>query len=205
MAPPTVGLTGGIASGKSTVARLFRALGIPVVDADAIAREVVAPGTVGLATIVQTFGADVLDDAGALDRKKLGAIVFADESSRTKLNAIVHPLIAARSAELLAESDDLDVPYRIYEAALLVENGLHRMFAALIVVATHEQLQVARLMVRDALNEAAARARVSAQLSLEHKLEAADIIIDNEGTIESLEHGVAEAHAALLERFRRKS
>jgi len=201
MAVPVVGLTGGIASGKSTVARAFAARGVPVVDADQLAREVVAPGTEGLAEIVATFGDDVLLADGALDRKALGARVFHDAGLRQKLNAITHPRIARLSAQRLA-SVDVTAPYAIYEAALIVENGLHRAMQALIVVALAPEVQRARMITRDGLSEDEAVRRIEAQAPLAKKLEVADYVIDNSGELTELSRRVDEVHRALLERLR---
>ncbi len=197
-----VGLTGGIACGKSTVAAIFVELGVPVVDADQIAREVVAPGSEGLAEVVREFGADVLGPDGALDRKALGAIVFADEARRRRLESITHPRIAARSMERFGElAASADAAYGIYEAALLVENGSHRMFAALVVVAATPAAQLARLIARDGLDEGAARARIAAQLPIEQKRALADHVIDNDGDRASLAARTREVHDALARRF----
>jgi dephospho-CoA kinase len=201
MAVPVVGLTGGIASGKSTVARAFAARGVPVVDADQLAREVVAPGTEGLAEIVATFGSDVLLADGELDRKALGARVFHDAGLRQKLNAITHPRIARLSAQRLA-SIDVTAPYAIYEAALIVENGLHRAMQALIVVALAPEVQRARMITRDGLSEDEAVRRIEAQAPLAKKLEVADYVIDNSGELAELSRRVDEVHRALLERLR---
>ena len=127
------GLTGGIASGKSTVAARLRALGVPVIDADQLAREVVAPGTDGLREIVDQFGAGVIGASGALDRKALAKLVFADESARRKLNAITHPRIAARARELAEALAGTGEPLACYEAALIVENGLTDALRPLVV------------------------------------------------------------------------
>src|SRR5690606_29018251 len=129
-----------------------------VVDADQIARDVVAPGTEGLAEIVEAFGREVLLPDGTLDRKRLGDRVFADPAARAKLNAITHPRIGAASAARMAELAETGAPYLIYEAALLVENGIHRAMAALVVVTARPETQLRRLMARDGIDEAAARA-----------------------------------------------
>jgi dephospho-CoA kinase len=142
-----IGLTGGIASGKSTASRRFAELGVPIVDADALAREVVAPGSDGLAEIVSVFGPDVLDVDGALDRKKLGAIVFDDAELRRKLEHITHPRIAALSLERMARLATSGAPYGLYEAALLVEKGTHHAMNGLVVVAASPEVQLARVMV----------------------------------------------------------
>jgi dephospho-CoA kinase len=196
-----VGLTGGIASGKSTVGRLFREFGVPVVDADAIAREVVAKGTPGLAEVLRAFGPEILDEDGALDRKKLGRIVFADPKKRKVLESITHPRIAARSMEELAALAQRGEPYGIYEAALLVENGVHRRLAALIVVAASEDAQVRRIRERDGLSEEEARARIAAQLPLADKIAAADHVIWNDSDLAALRARTEEVHRALTARF----
>ena len=203
MAAPTVGLTGGIASGKSTVARLFADLGIPCVDADEIAREVVAPGTAGLDQVVARFGETMLAPDGSLDRKKLADHVFDDRLALAELNAITHPLIGARSAERMRELAATDVPYVLYQAALLVENGLHRLFAALVVVAASEETQLRRLMERDGLDAAAAMSRLAAQAPLAAKLEAADFVIDNDGDLDETLRRTHEVHEQLLLRLSR--
>lgn len=196
----TVGLTGGIASGKSTVSRAFQELGVPIVDADLLAREVVEPGSEGLSEIVKVFGADVLLPDGSLDRKALGARVFADASLRAKLNAITHPRIAMLAAERMRKIAEQGVPYAIYEAALIVENGMHRGMQALVVVAVNEAAQLERLKARDALSEDEARARIASQAPLAHKLAAADYVIDNSGERHETLSRVNEVHEKLLER-----
>jgi dephospho-CoA kinase len=195
------GLTGGIGSGKSTVARMFAELGVPVVDADQIARDVVEPGTEGLRAVVVELGDDVLDAEGRLDRAKLGARVFDDERARKKLESILHPRIATQSMRRFAELAQEGHPYAIYEAALLVENGSHRMMSALIVVAASEATQIARVRARDGLDEEAARARLRAQLSLAEKVAVADFVIENEGSLDEVRARTREVHHALLTRF----
>jgi len=201
MAVALVGLTGGIASGKSTVARAFRERGIPVIDADQLAREVVAPGSEGLAAIVETFGEEVLLPDGSLDRKGLGARVFADQSLLPQLNGIVHPLVGRLSAERIAAIDEASVPYAIYEAPLIVENGLHRAMRALIVVALDVPLQIERVMKRDGLGQQEAENRIKAQAPLSKKLEAADYVIDNGQGLSTLFQRVDEVHQQLLLRL----
>ena len=196
-----VGLTGGIASGKSTVARFFGALGVPVVDADAIAREVVAPGTEGLREVVAAFGEDVLAADGSLDRAALGAVVFADAGARKKLEAITHPRIGLESGKRLAEATAGGAPYALYEAALLVENGAYRMFPALIVVTAPEDVQRARIAARDGLDAAQAQARIAAQAPIAAKVAVADWVIENVGDLAALEARVREMHDAVLARF----
>ena len=199
---PIIGLTGGIASGKSTVASMLGELGVAVVDADLLAREVVAKGSDGLHEVVEVFGSEVLDSAGALDRAKLGQRVFGDAEARKTLNAIIHPRIAKLSAERIALAQQSPSPYVVYEAALLVETGAHRGMNALIVVATGSQIQLERSMARDGLDEAAARARLDAQLPLSAKLDAADYVITNDADLATLRAETLRTHHAMIERFR---
>ena len=192
------GLTGGIASGKSTVAAVFRAEGVPVIDADEVAREVVMPGEPALEAIVAAFGPDVLLADGTLDRKRVGALVFDDASLRAKLNAIVHPAIAARSAAHFARLEA--EPLVCYDAALLVERGMADAFRPLVVVAAPRDLQRARLVARDGLTESEAEARLDAQAPVEAKIAAADLVIHNDQDPTTLKE---RAHAALAEVRRR--
>lgn len=175
------GLTGGLASGKSTVAKRLRALGVQVLDADEIAREVVVPGSDGLAAVVEAFGPPVLAADGSLDRAKLAERVFNDPAERGRLNAILHPRIGAATATKLDELRAHGADLVCYEAALLVENGLVDAFRPLVVVAVPEDVQVARAMARDASTEGQARARIAAQMPLATKIAAADFVIDNGG------------------------
>lgn len=180
-----VGLTGSIAVGKSTVCNIFRDLGCYVIDADRTAREVVAQGTDGLRQVVAAFGEDVLADDGELDRAKLGSIVFADESKRLKLNAIVHPLVIAEQDRLLneaAKAGKADIA--IVDAALMIESGSYRRFAKLIVVWCRPEIQLERLMRRDGLSQAAAEQRIAAQMTQEEKKRYADMLIDTSGTLD---------------------
>ena len=202
MAFGIVGLTGGIGSGKSSVARIFAAEGVPVVDADQVAREVVEPGTQGLDEVVASFGAHILDESGRLDRAALGARVFSDPAARARLEAILHPRIAQASMARFTELAKAGHPYAIYEAALLVENGTHRMMSALVVVTASEATQIARVRARDGLDEDAARARIAAQLPLADKVKVADYVIENEGTLEETRARTLEVHRALEARFR---
>jgi dephospho-CoA kinase len=181
------GLTGGIASGKSAVAKIVAARGIPVIDADLVAREIVEPGTEGHAEIVRAFGESVLAADGAIDRKALGALVFADEAARKRLNAITHPRIAMRSQQRMAEIAASGAPIACYEAALLVENGLAEAFRPLVVVAVSLPTQVERLMARDGVSKADALARIQAQFPLAEKVAMADFVIENEGSLADLE------------------
>jgi len=187
-----IGLTGGIASGKSTVAAMLRELGAQVVDADQVAREVVEPGRPAFDEVVRTFGREVLDAEGRIDRKALGARVFSDEQRRKQLNAITHPRIAAATAQKLAALARAGVPEAIYEAALLVENGIHAGLAGLIVVAADQARQLERLRDRDGLAEADARARIAAQLPLADKIAVATWVIDTNGTLDHTRAQVAD-------------
>jgi dephospho-CoA kinase len=196
-----IGLTGGIASGKSSVARELSRRGVPVIDADQLAREVVNPASEGLAEVVRTFGAQMLLADGTLDRDKLGAHVFQDEEARKQLNAIIHPRIRRLSTERILSALQTDAPYVVYEAPLLVETGGHRGMAALVVVATSPEVQVTRVMARDGLSESAARARLAAQAPLEAKLAAADYVIQNDAGLPELHAQIARLHQTLCERF----
>jgi dephospho-CoA kinase len=184
--PRVIGLTGGIASGKSTVAALLRSLGAEVIDADLLAREIVAPGQLALAEIVEYFGTEVLASDGTLDRKRLGARVFADNAARWRLNAITHPRIAAMSARRIQEAGARGHEVVIYEAALLVENGIYHAIDGVIVVAVSSEVQLARLIEREHLDEADARQRFAAQAPLSTKLAVADYVIENDGALEGL-------------------
>jgi dephospho-CoA kinase len=176
-----IGLTGGIASGKSTVSAMLRALGAHVIDADQVARDVVAPGTPALAEIAAHFGPEVLLADGTLDRKKLGARVFADVDARRALERITHPRIAAATQQEIARLRAAGVDPVIYDAALIVENRLYTWMQGLIVVSVPPAVQVARLMIRDDIDEAAAEARIAAQLPLADKVAVATHVIDNSG------------------------
>jgi dephospho-CoA kinase len=198
---PVVGLTGGIASGKTTVSKMFADLGIPVVDADDLAREVVEPGTPGLAQVVEEFGPSVLDSTGGLDRQKVGDLVFKDESARAKLNAILHPRIAAAGASRISSYQDHEAPYIVYEAALLVETGSHEGFSALVVVSADESVQRLRLIARDGFTVEEANARIESQLPLSEKVAVADFVVTNNGNVEGTLKQVEEVHRALVARF----
>lgn len=194
------GLTGGIASGKSAVAARLRERGVPVIDADELAREVSGPGAEAVALIAAEFGEDVVAPDGALDRKKLAALVFGDPDKLRRLNAIVHPRVAALGARRTAELAGRGERLACYEAALLVENGLADAFRPLVVVAAPLAAQLARATTRDGVDEAAVRARVAAQLPLEAKVDAADVVIQNDASLEELR---ARADDALDEVCRR--
>ncbi len=197
MAIRVFGLTGGLASGKSTVAARFRARGVPVIDADQLAREVVGPGSEGLARVVEAFGAGVLAPDGSLDRARLGELVFAEPEKRRALNAILHPRIGALSAQRITALDAAGEPLACYEAALLVENGLSDAFRPLVVVAAPLEVQLARATARDGSTEDQARARVAAQLPLATKIAAADYVIDNAGSAAETERRADEVLEAI--------
>jgi len=194
------GLTGGLASGKSTVAARFRAQGVPVIDADGLAREVVEPGTAGLAAVVEAFGREVLGPDGSLDRAVLAERVFADPAKRARLNAILHPRIGALTAERAQALAVSGERLACYEAALLVENGLADAFRPLVVVALPEPLQVARAMARDGTTEEAVRKRIAAQLPLADKVAVADYVIDSSGDRASTERRADDVLAAVRAR-----
>ncbi|WP_437786077.1 dephospho-CoA kinase [Sorangium sp. So ce1097] len=195
------GLTGGLGSGKSTVAARFRAKGLPVIDADALAREVVAKGTEGLEAVVRAFGPEVLLPDGSLDRARVAAIVFADPEKRRLLNAIVHPRITALTMERAAALEARGERLGCYEAALLVENGVADMFRPLVVVAVPEAVQIARAMARDGATEDEVRARLAAQLPLSSKVAVADHVIDNAGDRAATERQADEVLASIRARL----
>ena len=172
------GLTGNIGSGKSTVARLLAARGVPVVDADQIAREVVLPGRPALREIAARWPSVIAPD-GTLDRKALGARIFADPNERAELNGIVHPRIAEEASARISALARAGHPVAVYEAALIVENHLHEGLDGLVVVTAPEEAQIARLLRRDAMTDAEARARLAVQLPVAEKLRHATVVIDN--------------------------
>jgi dephospho-CoA kinase len=193
-----VGLTGGIATGKSTVSEILRGLGALVLDADVLAREVVAPGQPALAAIVQEFGPEVVRADGALDRKGLAAIVFADPERRRRLEAITHPAIrdrfVARLAELEAQGFDGLV---VWDAPVMIESGGHRVMDRLVVVVTDAATQLARAVARDG-DRADVERRIGNQMPLGEKAKLADYVIDNSGDRAATEARTREVHAALL-------
>lgn len=193
--PVILGLTGGIASGKSTVTSMFRELGVVVIDADVIAREVVEPGEPALEEIQEIFGDGVIHEDGSLDRAALGEIIFSDDEARKKLGQITHPRIGQRMMQKAMDAGKLGHAWVIYDAALLVENKLHTMFDALIVVAVSEETQLDRLMQRDESARADAKARIDSQLPLSEKIAVADHVIDNNGAREETRAQVEALHA----------
>jgi dephospho-CoA kinase len=184
-----VGLTGGIGSGKSTVARMLEERGAVVFDADLLAREAVEPGTPGHTAVIERFGADVLAPGGELDREALASIVFADPSARRDLEQIVHPEVRrlfADGSEAYRDTDRIVV----FSAPLLVESGMHTAFEILVVISATVATQIERLMRQRGMSEAAIRARIDAQAPLEDKAAVADFLVDNGGTLAELESQV---------------
>ena len=192
-----VGLTGGIGAGKSEVSRRLAAYGAVVIDADQIAREVVEPGTEGLAEVVAAFGPEVLTPDGALDRARLGDIVFADPELRGKLNAIVHPRVAARMAELERGASGSII---VHDVPLIAENGRAGAYDVVVVVDAPPKVQAERLVRRRGMTREQARARMAAQASREQRLAIADIVIDNSGSLAELDRQVGDLWAGLRRR-----
>ncbi|MFB7599060.1 dephospho-CoA kinase [Streptomyces sp. NPDC056160] len=193
-----VGLTGGIGAGKSEVARLLVECGAVLIDADRIAREVVAPGTPGLAAVVEAFGPEILTADGSLDRPRLGAVVFADPERLAVLNAIVHPLVGARSRRLEeAAAEDTVV---VHDVPLLTENGLAPLYDLVIVVDAGPGTQLDRLVRLRGMTEDDARARMAAQATRDERLAIADLVIDNDVPLERLRERVREVWSELVRR-----
>ncbi|AIJ16457.1 dephospho-CoA kinase [Streptomyces violaceoruber] len=191
-----VGLTGGIGAGKSEVSRLLVEHGAVLIDADRIAREVVAPGTPGLAAVVAAFGEDVLAEDGSLDRPKLGSIVFADPEKLAVLNGIVHPLVRERSTALEeAAAEDAVV---VHDVPLLTENGLAPLYDLVVVVDAAPATQLDRLMRLRGMTEQDARARMAAQATREQRREIADVVVDNDVPLEELRRRVEEVWDELV-------
>ncbi|MFI2028454.1 dephospho-CoA kinase [Streptomyces buecherae] len=193
-----LGLTGGIGAGKSEVSRLLASYGAVVIDSDKIAREVVEPGTPGLAAVVAEFGEEILDSEGRLDRPKLGSIVFADPQRLAALNAIVHPLVRDRSAELESEAGADSIV--VHDVPLLTENGLAPLFDLVLVVDASPQTQLDRLVRLRGMTEEEARSRMAAQATREQRKAVADLIVDNDGPLEALEPQVRKVWEQLRER-----
>ncbi|MFC8716736.1 dephospho-CoA kinase [Kitasatospora sp. NPDC057198] len=185
-----IGLTGGIGAGKSEVSRRLAARGAVIVDSDVIAREVVAPGTPGLAAVVAEFGPGVLLPDGTLDRPALGRIVFADPARLAKLNAVVHPLVRARSAELEAAAGPDAIV--VHDVPLLAENGLAPLYDLVVVIDVPDEERLRRLVGQRGMAEDEARSRMAAQASREERLAVADLVLDNSGDLEQLAARVEE-------------
>ena len=192
-----VGLTGGIASGKSAASDYFASLGIPVIDTDLISRQLVQPGSEALAQIVETFGETILDTTGALDRARLRRIVFASDEKRHQLEDILHPAIRERVEELV--SAIRQAPYVVIVIPLLFETRYPIAVDRVLVIDTGEERQLERLMQRDNIDRAQALAMLQAQMSREQRLENADDIVSNEGNIQELEARLLELHHRYLE------
>ena len=194
-----VGLTGGIGSGKSEVSRRLAARGAVILDADVASREVVAPGTPGLARIAEAFGPEVIGPDGALDRERLGGIVFADPAQRERLNAIVHPLVRQwmRAGERAAAGSGRDGLVVVHDVPLLAEGGRRGDFDLVVVVDVPPELQVERLVSQRGMAADQARARMAAQATRQQRLAVADIVIGNSGSLADLDRRVAEVWAEL--------
>jgi len=192
-----VGLTGGVASGKSTVSAILAELGAVVIDADLLAREVVAAGTPGLAQVVEAFGDDVLTPDGELDRPAVGALVFADDEKRRILEAIIHPLVRQRGAQLEAEAPADAVV--VHDIPLLAEVGHPERFDAVIVVDVPVEVQLERMVGLRGMESVDAHARIAAQAEREHRLAIATHVIENTGSIEDLRARVEAVYAELVE------
>jgi dephospho-CoA kinase len=193
-----VALTGGLCSGKSTVAHLFADLGAPTINADAIGHRLLEPGQAGYEAVRRAFGNDVIDASGAIDRARLGNLVFSDEHARRKLNAVLHPLIISEIDQQLADLERHDEPLAIVEAALFVEEGLHRRFNRLIVVTAEPEQKIARFQARTGGTREQAEARMAAQLSDEEKAQLADFVIDNSADVETTRAQVESIYGDLL-------
>jgi dephospho-CoA kinase len=189
-----VGLTGGIASGKSMVAEELAARGAVIIDADLLAREVVQPGTPALAAIIDRFGPEVVRD-GQLDRARLAQIVFADPLARRDLERIVHPAVRARAAELERAAGDAAVV--VHVIPLLVETGQHQDFDLVVTVDADHETQIQRLMLRNGLSRAEAESRIAAQASREDRKRAADVVLDNTGSLAQLREQIDALWAEL--------
>lgn len=188
--PPLIGLTGGIASGKSTVSALLKERKARIIDADQIARQVVLPGSKGLTQLVEKWGEEILTSTGELNRAALGSLVFYDPQVRTQLNQILHPLIAQESARQIQkafiDAQTQEIPLIVYDAALLVESGRVEQFRPLVVVSAPASLQIQRIQTRDALSLSEAQARIDAQYPLEKKRAIADFMIENDADLKHL-------------------
>jgi len=194
-----VGLTGSIGTGKSFVSSVFVELGCHVLDADQTAREVVMPGTPGLAALREAFGEEILNADGTLDRKRLGALIFEDQSQRQRLNYLLHPFIIARQDEILNawEAEDPD-GIGIVDAALMIESGGYKRFDKLIVVHCRPEVQLERLMLRDKLSRDEALRRINSQMPQEEKQKFADYLIDTSDGFELTRESTVRVHQALI-------
>ena len=192
-----VGLTGGIASGKSTVAKILQHLGAAIVNADVLAREIVEPGQAAWNEIVAAFGRDVLQPDQTLDRQKLRIIIFNNPDARKQLEAIIHPRVRALAEQRIREHTAAGLAVIVYEVPLLFEANIHEWLRPVILVACDVEIQRRRLEQRDQLDAAAAQKHIDAQMSLEEKRRLADYVIENNGTLEDLEQQVREVLAKI--------
>jgi dephospho-CoA kinase len=195
----SIGLTGGIASGKSTVARMFCELGAALVDTDEISRDVVAPGEPGLTAVREAFGPAVIDEHGALDRAALRRIVFDQPAERRRLEAILHPLIRAQAIAALRK---VTGPYVLVAVPLLLETGFNELVDRVLVVDCPREMQLARLMQRDGIRRETATAMLAAQATRQQRLALADDVIDNSGEFDATRAQVEALHARYIERAR---
>jgi len=194
----TIGLSGGISCGKSSVAKLITEMGVPVIDADQVARAIVEPGMPALKEIVETFGAHILHDNGTLNRKALGSIVMQSEEKRTILNRITHPKIRLSIFTQLQEYQERGHDYAVVEAALMVETKSHTLYDALIIVTCTAAIQCERLMAREGFDRATAQKWIASQMPLAEKEKCADILIDNSGSKTQLVEAVKKGWQQLL-------
>ena len=194
-----IALTGGIATGKSHVRAAFEERGVPTIDSDVLAREAVAPGTAGLAAVIERFGPDMLQPDGALDRQKLAQIVFADPDARRALEAIIHPAVRRATDKWFAALAPPKPPYAIADIPLLYEVGLDRDFEAVIVAVCDPETQVRRVMARDGISEADARQRLASQLPIAEKARRADYVIQTGGSYADTARQVEDVFRALAQ------
>lgn len=200
-----VGLTGGVASGKSTVAAMLSSYGAFVVDADRLAHEIISPGRAEFDRVVSRFGSGILDDDGEIDRARLGQIVFDDAEGRQALEKILHPGVRAEAARRFEDAArELKIRIGVFDAALLVETGAYRDFHRLIVVSCSPATQIGRLYARSGLSREQAESRLAAQAPLERKLAVADYVIDTEGSLEETREQTARIFEQLERDFDRK-
>ena len=192
-----VGLTGGIATGKSHVRAVFEALGVPTIDADLLAHEAVAPGSPGFEAVKARFGPDVVDSRGALDRRKLGSLVFADEQARKDLEAIIHPGVVTAIERWFSSLDAQAHPFAIADVPLLYEASRERDYHVVIVTACELPTQIRRVMARDGITETEARQRIAAQLPIEEKIRRADHVIRTDGLLASTNAQVHDVYRRL--------
>jgi dephospho-CoA kinase len=194
-----IALTGGIATGKSHVRAQFERLGVPTIDADTLARDVLATGTPGLQAVVSRFGRGVLDQTGALDRRKLGSIVFSDPVARHDLEEIVHPAVRTAIDAWFQSLGDETPGFAVADIPLLYETGREREFDAVVVTACDPATQLARIIARDNISEAEARARIAAQLPIDEKIRRANHVITTDGSFDETNRQVRDLHQRLVD------